>query len=99
VIVAAGFPAAAEHIVLHRALVDQALKLTGAYRTGTKGVGDVFQFLAYDVVTKHMLGADRLFFDTLQPQATATERPSKRLSSRSKPPQRQSTPAILDPRA
>jgi hemerythrin len=27
VIVAAGFPAAAEHIVLHRALVDQALKL------------------------------------------------------------------------
>jgi hypothetical protein len=29
----------------------------------------VFQFLAYDVVTKHMLGADRVFFDTLRPQA------------------------------
>ena len=99
VIVAAGFPAAAEHIVLHRALVDQALQLTKAYRTGTKGVGDVFQFLAYDVVTKHMLGADRLFFDTLQPQATATERPGKRLSSRSKPPQRQSTPAMPGPLA
>jgi hypothetical protein len=46
-----------------------------------------------------MLGADRLFFDTLQLQAAATDRPGKRLSSRSKPPQRQSTPAMPDPLA
>ncbi|MBL8393718.1 MAG: diguanylate cyclase [Candidatus Accumulibacter sp.] len=65
---AAGFPAATQHASLHRNLVGQAGKLVEEYRNGRQGVGDVFQFLAYDVVTKHMLGADRLFFDHLAAQ-------------------------------
>jgi len=62
VIRAAGYPGAAEHVVLHRQLVTQARRLLDDYRAGKQGVGDVFQFLAYDVVTRHMLGADREFF-------------------------------------
>ncbi|WP_374690584.1 diguanylate cyclase [Accumulibacter sp.] len=69
VIGAAGFPATAEHLLLHQALTAEAHRLLDHYRSGTRGVGDVFQFLAYEVVTKHMLGADRLFFDYLRPEA------------------------------
>ena len=61
VIGTAGFPAAVEHIVLHHELVDKASRLVDDYHAGKQGIGDVFQFLAYDLVTKHMLGADRQF--------------------------------------
>jgi diguanylate cyclase (GGDEF)-like protein/hemerythrin-like metal-binding protein len=71
VITAAGFPAVAEHLLLHEALTAEAHRLLDDYRSGTRGVGDVFQFLAYEVVTKHMLGADRMFFDYLRPPAAA----------------------------
>lgn len=66
IIAATGFPAAAEHVGLHRGLVEQARHLVDGYHAGNQGVGDVFQFLAYDVITKHMLGADRQFFRYLQ---------------------------------
>jgi diguanylate cyclase (GGDEF)-like protein/hemerythrin-like metal-binding protein len=66
IILAAGYPGAAEHVVLHRQLVTQARRLLDDYRAGKQGVGDVFQFLAYDVVTRHMLGADRAFFPYLR---------------------------------
>ncbi|MCM8596270.1 diguanylate cyclase [Accumulibacter sp.] len=69
VIIDAGFPGIEEHVVLHRELVDKALRLVDNYRSGRQGVGDVFQFLAYDVVTRHMLGADRQFFDCLRAPA------------------------------
>ncbi len=73
---AAGFPAATQHASLHRNLVGQAGKLVEEYRNGRQGVGDVFQFLAYDVVTKHMLGADRLFFDHLAAQPVPSSGPA-----------------------
>jgi len=71
VITAAGFPAAGEHLLLHRALTAEAHRLLDHYRGGTRAAGDVFQFLAYEVVTKHMLGADRMFFDFLRPPEAA----------------------------
>ncbi len=71
VILAAGYPGAAEHAVLHRELVAQARRLLDDYRTGKQGVGDVFQFLAYDVVTRHMLGEDRKFFPYLRAHVAA----------------------------
>ena len=62
---AAGFPGIEEHILLHRQLIDQAQQVVAQYRAGDQSVGNVFQFLAYDVVTRHMLGADRQFFPFL----------------------------------
>lgn len=67
VVAAAGFPGIAEHKALHAELANKAMQLVEDYRVGRQGVGEVFQFLAYDVVTKHMLGADRQFFAYLQP--------------------------------
>lgn len=73
VIVAAGFPGAMAHAVLHQELARQAQLLAANYSSGRQGVGDVFQFLAYDVVTRHMLGADRQFFAHLQSLSPARE--------------------------
>jgi len=94
VILAAGFPGTAEHLLLHRQLVHQGLTLVDAYRTGKQGVGDVFQFLAYEVVTKHMLGADREFFPFLRAQASSAFRQGAGVAAAT-PPQHadQSAPA------
>ena len=62
---AAGFPGAAEHAAIHRELVDRAVQLVGRFHAGTLGIGELFQFLAHDVVARHMLGADREFFPFL----------------------------------
>jgi len=66
IITAAGFPGAAEHAAIHRQLVDRAVILVGSFHAGTLSIGELFQFLAYDVVAKHMLGADREFFPYLK---------------------------------
>lgn len=68
VFVAAGYPRAEEHIAMHRDLVSQSLKMAAAFRAGTQGVGDVFKFLAHDVITRHLLSEDRKFFDHLRRQ-------------------------------
>ena len=57
-----GFPGLAAHAELHAALVQQALGVEKAFRGGTLSIGNLFQFLAYDVVASHMLKADREFF-------------------------------------
>ncbi|EXI80611.1 MAG: putative diguanylate cyclase YdaM [Candidatus Accumulibacter appositus] len=66
VFVAAGFPDAAAHIAMHQQLIARALSMGDDYRAGKQSLGDVFQFLAHEVIAKHLLGADRKFFDHLQ---------------------------------
>ena len=65
-ITAAGFPGAEEHAAIHRSLVDKAADVTNRFHAGTLSVGELFQFLAHDVVARHMLGADREFFPFLR---------------------------------
>ena len=65
---AAGFPGAAEHADIHRGLVDSAVVLVDRFHAGTLAIGELFQFLAHDVVARHMLGADREFFHYLEPK-------------------------------
>lgn len=62
---AAGFPGAAEHAAIHRDLVARAVQLVERFHGGTLGIGELFQFLAHDVIARHMLGADREFFPYL----------------------------------
>jgi diguanylate cyclase (GGDEF)-like protein/hemerythrin-like metal-binding protein len=62
---AAGFPGAAEHAAIHRDLADRAVQLVGNFHAGNLGIGELFQFLAHDVVARHMLGSDREFFPYL----------------------------------
>ena len=65
----AGFSGAAAHASIHRQLIDRATTLAGRFHARTLGVGDLFQFLAYDVVARHILKADREFFPCLKPPA------------------------------
>jgi len=68
IICAAGYPGSAAHATLHGALVDKAVALVKHFDAGTLAVGELFQFLARDVVANHILGADRQFFAYLQPK-------------------------------
>jgi hemerythrin-like metal-binding protein len=58
---AANYPGTAKHAALHRQLVNSAAALVRQFRAGALGIGELFQFLAHDVLAKHMVGADREF--------------------------------------
>jgi diguanylate cyclase (GGDEF)-like protein/hemerythrin-like metal-binding protein len=59
----AGFPDAKAHAEIHRELLDRAAAMIEA---GPPGGGVLFEFLAEDLVAKHMLGADREYFPYLK---------------------------------
>ena len=61
IIAAAGFPGAAEHAAIHRQLLDRAEDLIRRFQAEELGAGELFGFLAHDLVARHMLGADREF--------------------------------------
>lgn len=54
----AGYPAAAQHSAQHRALVEKAAELAARSRDRTLSLGELFKYLAQDVVSQHMLTAD-----------------------------------------
>ncbi len=66
IVTQAGYPQALEHAVSHQALINKATSLTKRVRAGEVSVDDLFQFLAHDVVARHMLTADCEFFPYLQ---------------------------------
>ena len=66
IIAAVGYPGAASHADTHRELSTRAVSLTDRFRNGMLEAGELFQFMAHDVVTKHLLGADREFFPYLE---------------------------------
>lgn len=65
ILTATRFPDAAEHAAAHRQLLDDGVALIGRFRAETLTFGELFQFLAYDLVAKHFLRADRKFFPYL----------------------------------
>ena len=63
---ALNFPDLKEHKDIHAAILARAVELEQAFRSGTLSVGDLFQFLALDVVAGHMLKTDREYFHLLR---------------------------------
>lgn len=59
------FPGVAQHAAIHRHLLERAGELVRHFNAGALNAGEVFQFLAHDVVARHMLGVDRKFFPYL----------------------------------
>ncbi len=51
--------------LIHHKLVETAITLMDRFQAGSLAIGELFQFLAHDVVARHMLGADREFFPYL----------------------------------
>lgn len=66
IIVAAGFSGAAVHATIHRELIDHARYLMSRFTARELDSGELFEFLAHDLVARHILGADRQFFPSLQ---------------------------------
>lgn len=60
-----GFPGAEEHCQLHKDLVLTASSLAEKYKNNILPPGELFSFLAYDVVAHHLFIEDRKFFPYL----------------------------------
>ena len=67
ILVKVGYTGAADHAGLHRALLDQALELAARFHDGTLAPGALFEYLAHEVVARHILIVDREFFPALGP--------------------------------
>lgn len=65
VISAAGFAGATAHAASHADLLGKATQLIQLYKSARLTVGELFQFLAQDLIAKHVLTADRAFFPSL----------------------------------
>lgn len=59
---AAGFPGIDRHISEHDKLLTKGVELSRQLSISALLIGNLFQFLAYDVVMAHMLGADREYY-------------------------------------
>lgn len=62
VLVATSYAGLVEHAREHALLVVKGTELAKQYAEGTLSVGSLFQFLVYDMVALHMLGADRKYY-------------------------------------
>jgi diguanylate cyclase (GGDEF)-like protein/hemerythrin-like metal-binding protein/PAS domain S-box-containing protein len=62
ILATAGFPGMNHHAAEHARLLAKGMKLSRQFSASALPVGDLFQFLAYDVVMVHMLGADREYY-------------------------------------
>lgn len=65
-IAAAGYPDVAGHIAIHAELIERTVQLVDRFYAGDATLGEVFRFLAHEVVVRHMLGDDRAFFPYLE---------------------------------
>jgi diguanylate cyclase (GGDEF)-like protein/hemerythrin-like metal-binding protein len=65
-IVAAGYPGAPMHAKMHQKLIDDASELAQRFEAGTLNIGELFKFIAHDVIARHILKADREYFPYLK---------------------------------
>lgn len=63
-----GYPHLPEHRRVHAGLLKRALQLRTRVRAGEAKLGAVVEFLALDVVMRHLTAADRAFFPLLAPR-------------------------------
>lgn len=61
------FPGLQQHCTDHDRLLARGGELAEQFEAGTLSIGVLFQFLAYDVIMIHMLGADREYFPFVTP--------------------------------
>jgi len=66
IIKASGFRGAEDHATTHQELIIKSQLLVERFHKGDLAIGELFQFLAYDVVAQHMLVEDRKFFTYLE---------------------------------
>ena len=57
-----GFDKLELHAAEHAQLLTQARHLAGQFEAEGLTIGSLFEFLAYDVIIRHILGSDREYF-------------------------------------
>lgn len=62
ILAATGLTSLDEHAAKHRQLVARATELVALFNQGRLSLGELFQFLADDVVARHMLSEDRKYY-------------------------------------
>jgi len=62
IILASGLPGAVDHVATHRMLVNRVAVMREGLRAGTVDIGELFQFVAHELIAQHILGADRALF-------------------------------------
>ncbi|MBI2748854.1 MAG: diguanylate cyclase [Burkholderiales bacterium] len=62
----AGYPSAARHAAVHSHLINKGLVMVSHFHEDRLTLGELFQFLAHEVVARHILGSDREFFPFLE---------------------------------
>ena len=71
-----GFPDVQQHAGEHAKLLESGNEMFQKFKAATLTTGDVFQFLAFEVVMQHMVSSDRQFFPFLQKVAAEREEAS-----------------------
>ena len=61
----AGYPDITGHAAIHRKFLKETAALVDRFHADTLGIGELFNFLAQEVIAKHILGADREYFPYL----------------------------------
>jgi len=62
----AAFSGTTEHTAVHRELAARAAVLVQRFGAGAIGLGELFEFLAHDLIVKHVLNEDFRFFPFLR---------------------------------
>lgn len=66
-----GCPGTKQHGAEHEALIGKALHLARDFQGGWVSVAELFEFLAEDMIARHILGSDREYFYLTQDPAAA----------------------------
>lgn len=69
IILASGLPGAVEHVAAHQQLVNRVIAMRDGLQSGTVEIGELFQFVAHELIVQHMLGADQELLRQLELQA------------------------------
>ena len=83
IITQSGYAGAVDHVGLHQALMEKSTALAERFHAGTLLLGELFEFLAHEVVARHILIEDRNYFSFLassveaQPGTTLRADPPK----------------------
>jgi len=67
-IAAIGYPGVPMHARMHQKLIADAAGLSQRFEAGALNIGELFNFIAHDVIARHILKADRDYFSYLKAQ-------------------------------
>lgn len=65
ILLASGVAGAVDHVAMHRQLMDRVGVLREGLPSGTVSIGELFRFVAHELIVHHMLGADKALFRPL----------------------------------